>query len=110
MNNIPQDILDEIKSCCIKNPKIESCGIIFEYNNELQFLECDNLSEQPEFNFIVDPVILIKYDVKYIVHSHPTGSAQPSKFDIKSSNELCVPFLIYSICYDDFYLYENISV
>jgi len=31
------------------------------------------------------------------VHSHVIGSSQPSESDISNSNELCIPYLIYSL-------------
>lgn len=110
MNNIPQKILEQIKIHCHKYSDQEACGIIYKSENELHFLECDNLSDNRKYHFIIDPMILIDYDVKYIVHSHINSSAKPSECDVNNANELCIPFLIYSLCYDNFYLYDNISV
>ena len=53
---------------------------------------------------------LIENEVEYVFHSHWNGGSRPSSSDIKSSDELCIPFLIYSLTDDDFYLYESISV
>ena len=110
MNNIPKNILEEIKSYCRKNSNIECCGVIYCENKQLLFLECANISKNPDHNFSIDPEILIDYNVKYVVHSHTLGSAKPSINDVRNSDESCIPYLIYSLRDDDFYLYENISV
>lgn len=74
------------------------------------FEPCKNLSETPEFNFVIDAEKFIENKVIYVYHSHVNESANPSKFDTKSSEELCVPFLIYSLRDNDFKLYQNKSV
>jgi hypothetical protein len=38
-------------------------------------------------------------------HSHPSGTATPSKHDKQTSEEMALPFLIYSVEKDNFYLY-----
>jgi proteasome lid subunit RPN8/RPN11 len=103
-------LLDQLKSYSRKNPTQESCGIIIKENNLLKFIECDNNSINPSSSFVIDSNIIIDYDVEYIFHSHIICSANPSIKDIDISNELCIPFLIYSLKDDDFYLYDNISV
>lgn len=110
MNKINKTILDEIRKYCRKFKKQESCGVVYFNNSTLSFLPCENISRSPEYYFLIDPVILIDYDVQYIVHSHVIGSSQPSENDINSSNELCIPYLIYSLRDNDFFLYENIGV
>lgn len=110
LNKINKIILDEIKGYCCKFTKEESCGIIYLNNFSLSFLPCRNTSQSPEFYFSIDPVILVDYDVQYIVHSHIVGPAKPSESDISNSNELCIPYLIYSLRDNDFFLYENIGV
>ena len=103
-------LLDELKYYSKKNPTQESCGIIVKENNLLKFIACDNKSINPSCFFVIDSNIIIDYDVEYIFHSHTIGSANPSIKDIRVSDELCIPFLIYSLKDDDFYLYDNISV
>lgn len=110
MNNIPQKILEQIKKYCRKNPNIECCGIIYCENEQLFFLECKNINNNQTHNFTIEAKILIDYDVQYVVHSHTLGSAKPSVNDVRNSDESCIPYLIYSLRDDDFYLYENISV
>jgi len=110
LRDIPDSLLVEIKKYCIKNKNQESCGIIHQGLQGLHFLGCRNLSSYPRESFILEPNLIVDYDVKYVVHSHIIGSSKPSSCDTSSSNELCIPFLIYSLIDDDFYLYENISV
>lgn len=110
LNDISKFILEEIKTICKSKPCQESCGIIFKENNRLSLLECSNLSQDVSSSFLIDPVFFIEYNVEYVFHSHCIGSASPSACDMKCSNELCIPFLIYSLRDDNFYLYENIGV
>ena len=88
----------------------ESCGLIVEKLSGVSFIECENLSENPKYHFEIDPKIFIENKVLYVYHSHVNSSAKPSKLDKKMCDELCIPYLIYSLRDDDFYLYENISV
>lgn len=110
LNNIPKTVLEEIKLYLIKNTEQESCGIIYLDAGRQIFKPCRNISLNPAYYFCIDPVILIDYDVQYIVHSHTIGPSKPSENDMRSSNELCIPYLIYSLRDDDFYLYENVGV
>ena len=110
MNKIPKNLLYEIKEHCTKFKNEEACGVIYKKSEKLFFLKCENKSTDRRFYFVLDPGILIDYDVQYIVHSHPICSSKPSVNDIKCSDELCIPFLIYSLRDDDFYLYENVGV
>ena len=110
LNNVSKFILQEVKEICRSNPNQESCGIIFKENNQLLLLECENLSQNINNSFLIDPVFFIEYNVKYVFHSHCFGSSNPSECDMRCSNELCIPFLIYSLRDDNFYLYENIGV
>lgn len=110
LNKIPTDILEEIKKYCKQFSNSEACGIIHETFEGLRFLACENCSPDARYNFSIDPRILIDYNVQYIVHSHTICSAKPSINDMKNSDESCIPYLIYSLRDDDFYLYENVGV
>ena len=110
LNKIPTNILEEIKKYCKQFSDSEACGVIHETYEGLRFLACKNCSSNIRYNFSIDPGILIDYNVQYIVHSHTICSAKPSVNDMKNSDESCIPYLIYSLRDDDFYLYENVSV
>tara|TARA_B100001939_G_scaffold345079_1_gene360888 strand:+ start:1143 stop:1466 length:324 start_codon:yes stop_codon:yes gene_type:complete len=104
------DVLDACRLCAKKRPNQEACGLIVKEYSRLKFIECDNLHSDPAGYFLIDPLEIISHDTQYIFHSHWNGDAKPSSFDTKSAKELCIPFLIYSLIEDDFYLYDNIGV
>ena len=109
-NNLPEYILEDCKRYAKGFPDQECCALIIKYNRQLILKPTKNIHPDPVGFFAIDPIELIEYDVAYIFHSHWNGGARPSSDDKKSSNELCITFLIYSLIDDDFYLYENISV
>lgn len=103
-------LLNKIKDYARLFNTQESCGLIIEKSSSVSFIECENLSENPKYHFKIDPKIFIENKVLYVYHSHVDCTANPSSQDMLYSNELCVPFLIYSIRYDEFKIYKNISV
>lgn len=103
-------LLQEVKDYLNQNLKEETCGIIFKEGEKSVFLPIINLSETPSSSFVFNPRVLIEYNVEYIVHSHICGTATPSENDMACSNELAIDYLIYSTTYDEFFLYENVSV
>jgi len=94
----------------IKSPQQESCGIIYLDGADFVFLETENLSDNKRQTFCIDPQVILKYNPVCIVHSHINETAYPSDIDILNSSELCIPYLIYSLRFDEFYLYQNKSV
>jgi len=110
LNNIPQAILNEIKSYAHKFPQEESCGIICENNSSLYFKSCENISPRKDVHFVINPEILIDNNILYIYHSHVNSSCKPSVLDKKICDELCIDYLIYSLRDDDFYIYSCMSV
>ena len=103
-------LLNEIKSFFKKNPTEEGCGMLLLQSNELIFQPCENISPYPKSSFLISPKKLIESNPVCIVHSHLNSSADPSEKDRISSNELCIPFLIYSLRDNVFFLYNNICV
>jgi proteasome lid subunit RPN8/RPN11 len=81
----------------------ECCGII---THQGEAVRSNNLSRSPTDSFLVDFCSLNFWDIKYVYHSHPKTSSTPSRTDIEYCNESCVPFIIYSLRDDDFYLLE----
>ena len=110
LNKIPENILSECKNYALGFKKEECCGIIMSRGEGLVFKACDNIHSNKEGFFAINPVNLIEDEVEYIFHSHWNGGSRPSSCDIRSSEELCIPFLIYSLTDDDFYLYRSMSV
>jgi len=110
LNDIDKKILDEIKSYFLLNSNEESCGIILSKGGRLIFKPCKNLAIDKRNTFAIDPEIIIMHNTQYIVHSHVNCSARASCNDIKSLKQLKIPYLIYSILYDNFELYDIKSV
>jgi len=76
----------------------ECCGLVIDNGGVLQYIECENKSHQPENSFLIDPLVYARCanNVKFIVHSHPNRSPQPSEADKASSERAGIPFLIMS--------------
>ena len=109
--NLTSKLKEEIRSYAQGNPSEETCGLIVKSRGETVFVPCKNYHQQPSLAFRLSPRDLLSYDgVVAIYHSHPKCSALPSKKDRLYSDELCVPFLVYSLIDDNFNLYENKGV
>lgn len=105
-SRLSKEILDEIADYAKRFRLEESCGLVVEEGDCLRFVACKNLSRRRDMHFLINPEILIENNVFCIYHSHVNHSPSPSKLDIKSSNDLCIPYLIYSLRDDDFYFYN----
>ncbi len=84
-----------------KTPYKECCGIVVENsNNLLEYVECINLSDDPN-SFIIDPKDYLKATllgtIKFICHSHLGESANPTEADKYSCNKGKVPWIIFAI-------------
>ena len=110
MNNIPERILNECRKYAKRFAKEECCAIIKKEGDDLVFQPCENTHPDKTNFFTINPEEFIYNHVVCVFHSHYNCGARPSSMDKESSTELCIPFLIYSLLYDDFYLYRNISV
>jgi len=103
-----QVIVDESES----NSFIEICGFLgFDKDKKAYVVQNEkNVAEDPSKYFMIDPLnyLLFKerYDLLAVYHSHINTDAEPSEFDVKMSNNCCIPFLIYSIETKKFDLYE----
>ena len=103
-----QVIVDESES----NSFIEICGFLgFDREKEAYVVQIQkNVAEDPSQHFMIDPLnyLLFKerYDLLAVYHSHINTDAEPSEFDVKMSNNCCIPFLIYSTETKKFDLYE----
>lgn len=104
--DIPQHLFQEIENFSRLKPEEETCGVIVDTLGDLSFMPCDNLSNNKKVHFLIDPKILIDNSVIFIYHSHVNHSSKPSVPDIRASNALGIPYLIYSLRDSDFYLYN----
>ena len=103
-----QVIVDDSES----NSFVEICGFLgFDREKEAYVVQIQkNVAEDPSKHFMIDPLDYLffkeKYDLLAVYHSHINTDAEPSEFDVKMSNNCCIPFLIYSIETKKFDLYE----
>jgi len=103
-----QDIVDTSEA----NLFIEVCGFVgFDEENEEYVVQHQkNIAEDPKSHFMIDPLNYLLFKDQYhlvaVYHSHIDSDAEPSEFDIKMSNNCCIPFLIYSVETKKFHLYE----
>lgn len=103
-------ILKQVKAYCLGSLIEERCGLIVESASGMKVVSCKNESSFPEYHFMINLNIFIENKVLYVYHSHVNCSVKPSITDKLYSDELCIPFLIYSIRDDEFGIYDNISV
>ena len=94
-------VLQKMKEWCEKKEFVETCGLIgLDSNGGYVLKECKNLSQDPTGSFILDPLDYLFFSEEFkllcIYHNHPKGDAEPSQSDIETSENTCLPFLIYS--------------
>jgi proteasome lid subunit RPN8/RPN11 len=108
--------ISEIKDFIINNSVInvntEICGFLgFDENAQKYIAKIEkNESPNPKDFFIINPVNYLNFKNSYslisVFHSHVIYDEQPSEFDIKMSESLCLPFMIFSINSKKFHIYE----
>jgi proteasome lid subunit RPN8/RPN11 len=101
---------EEIKEICHANPEEEECGfIVLDQGFDTRIIRARNVHENKSKYFKIPLNNFLEIDEKYnilcIYHSHPQTSESPSKFDIKVAEEMCLPFLIYSLKSKKFFLH-----
>lgn len=89
----------------------ELCSLIgLDKNKNIVYKQMQNRSKNPETYFIIDPYdylnFINSYEIFCVFHSHLIGDEKCSDFDLKSSENSCVPFLIYSVTTEKFNIYE----
>jgi proteasome lid subunit RPN8/RPN11 len=107
MPNLDGRVLGEARELAQSNPNEEVAGLLFSFD-ELSFYPMENISSDKSFSFELDKrVMLLKDRIYAIFHSHPEGDAYPSDWDKGASMALQVPFLIYSLMYDNFLFFDE---
>ena len=95
------NIQEQIKTLCESENKKESCGIIIFENKRTKIIPCSNISKNPEDFFeiqISEQIEAMKRGkILAIYHSHLNQCHNFSKEDLKYSEEMVVPFLVYSL-------------
>jgi len=100
---------------CIKNNALQAaheevCGLILKNSLEEVFvLPCENIYKDKANGFIISPEAFLsalnEYEILAVYHSHVDVLPNPSDYDLRQSESLCLPFVIYSVKYDDFYIH-----
>lgn len=116
MNNFLEEeykaIVEDLKRDSENSLLCELCGLVgvSKKNGKLIYQIMKNRARTPEDFFMIDPYDYLSFveknELVLIFHSHLLGDELPSDFDIKTSENCCYPFLIYSICTEKFCIYE----
>lgn len=106
------DSLDEIKNHCHMNPFVEICGFLgYDINTKQYIVQFEkNCSSEPKYFFAIDALKYLLFKQKHtlaaVFHSHIAGDEKPSEFDIKMSENCCIPFLVYGLNTNKFEIYK----
>ena len=100
---VSDEIKTQVKKYALQNTNEEICGIIC--NNKV--IPLKNLSQNPSYQFSINPLISLENNIDCIYHSHVKSTCQPSKYDIVFQRQLAIPFLIYGLNDDEFYFLNN---
>lgn len=116
MNNLHkfinlQDFVNFLKKEAEYSLLAEICCLVgIDEEKNIIYKQVQNRSKNPESYFMVDPYDYLSFIDKYsclcIFHSHLIEDEKPSEFDVKTSENCCYPFLIYSVVTEKFYIYE----
>ena len=93
----------------------EGCGLLINKKGKIVWKFCENIAENKKETFQIDPKEYIKArlsgDIYAIIHSHPDISCKPSEADIRASDHLGIPYIIYSLPDAEKYVYtpKNLS-
>ena len=103
-------IREQIKLICLDKKDQESCGIILMDNVGNFFIkELNNIHSEKNKYFKISLSDWIRESnqgkIIAVFHSHIETDEKPSSFDKKYSEELCMPFVIYSTHTDNFFLH-----
>lgn len=94
------NIKKEIEAIADSNPTQEICGIIYHTLDAPNYINCKNVSSEPETSFRIDPHDFIRAHrsgkILSIYHSHPT-KAGFSEEDIVGADKACLPILMYHV-------------
>jgi proteasome lid subunit RPN8/RPN11 len=99
-------VIEHARDC----PDEEVCGFIL-LDNDLTVRVERSINENPNPRecFSISPSKFIDYKINKIIlgiyHSHPRTSEKPSRSDMEVSEEMGMPYLIYSLKTGKFFLY-----
>lgn len=89
----------------------ELCGLVgLDSSDQIVYKKMQNRSKNPESYFLIDPFDYLSFIKEYkmlmIFHTHIYGDESASDFDEKTSENCCLPSLIYSVTTEKFFIYE----
>ena len=108
----PKAALEHIKIISNKSIRNEICGFLGYCKQSNQFVvkEAKNEADDPSQLFYINPLnyLLFKedYEIIAVFHSHVIGDEEESDFDVKMSENCCLPFLIFSLNTQKINIYE----
>jgi len=86
--------IEHAKSKCPE----ETCGVIGVFKGKTKYIECENIAEDKEKNFVIKPLDYAKaedaIEITHIVHSHPNINPNPSQADLVAIERGILPWLI----------------
>ena len=115
-NMIDKKIKNFIKQHSLKDSPSEACGFIVSDNEDkFKCISCKNISEYPTTCFEISSLdfLKVKYFYKkihYIYHSHNNQNIEFTEKDIKCSENLNLPIILYNTIYDFFKIYTPVTV
>ena len=101
---------EKIKEHARENPKEEVCGVLLmDIDNSIRVERMKNESDNKQECFHLSPQKFLEYKINNrilgVYHSHPKSTETPSRADKLMSEELGLPYLVYSLKNDKFFLY-----
>ena len=95
------NIKEKIIADCSKDISKEICGFIIKTRKGFDIKVMDNKAVHPDKEFYIPAkdFLYVKriYNIVGIYHSHIIGDDKPSEYDLKTSDLICYPFVIYSV-------------
>ena len=105
-----RNLRNKIINHAMGSPEEEVCG--FVVRDKFGVVDClpvKNSYEYPSEGFFIHATDFVevkkKYEVLAVYHSHPDVGPEPSRMDIITSDCANLPFYIYSLVEDSFFLY-----
>ena len=94
--------IKDIISISESKPQEESCGFIVLTKSGPFSIETRNRAPSKEKKFSISPLDFVKakkkcHSIISIFHSHSLGDENPSELDLRMTEELRIPFVIYSL-------------
>ena len=91
------------------NPTVEVCGVLKRAINDFDVVPLDNIAPKPGNTFQMRPSDYAPYyrdgSIAGYFHSHPHTDEKPSQTDIRMSESLQLPCVIYSLQTKRFFTY-----